>query len=132
MDDEGPIRVAIVDDHLMVRRGLAIFLDAFEDMVLVGETSSGREAVTICATVGPHVMLIDLMMPDMSGIAAIKEVHDAYPHVQIVAMISLQETDMVGAALQAGAVGHLVKHTSIDEIAQVIRSAFKGKPPQIA
>src|SRR5262249_46551182 len=128
MERAVPIRVAIVDDHLMVRRGLAIFLDAFDDMVLVGETSSGKEAVTLCATVNPHVMLVDLMMPEMSGIATIRAVRDAFPTVKIVAMISLQERDLVGTALQAGADGYLVKHAPIDEIAQVIRTANASKP----
>lgn len=127
MDRTDPIRVAVVDDHLRVRRGLAIFLDAFDDMMLVGETSSGKEAVTLCATANPHVLLVDLIMPEMSGIATIRAVREAFPAVQIVAMTTLQENALMRAAFQAGAVSYLVKHAPIDEIAQIIREAHAGK-----
>jgi NarL family two-component system response regulator LiaR len=128
MTDTNSIRVMIVDDHDMVRSGLSVFLEAFDDLELVGEAADGGEAIRLCAEVQPHVVLMDLVMPEMDGIAATQAIRQADPNVQIIALTSFNDQGMVQEALQAGAVGYLLKNTSIDELAAAIRAARAGKP----
>jgi NarL family two-component system response regulator LiaR len=118
----------IADDHDMVRSGLAVFLEAFDDLVLVGEASNGEEAVHLCAEAQPHVVLMDLLMPVMDGIAATRAIRKAHPHVQVIAISSFHDRDLVQGALQAGAVGYLLKNAPIDELAAAVRNARKGRP----
>jgi NarL family two-component system response regulator LiaR len=127
MTEPNPIRVMIVDDHDMVRSGLSVFLDAFDDLELVGEAADGKEAIRLCAEVQPHVVLMDLVMPEMDGIAATRAIRQADPTVQIIALTSFNDQDLVQGALQAGAVGYLLKNASIDELAAAIRAANAGK-----
>jgi len=122
------IRVMLVDDHDVVRRGLAVFLKAFDDFVLVGEAANGREAIDTCEAVHPDVILMDLVMPEMDGVAAIQAIRQANPHIQIVALTSFKDEHLVQTALQAGAIGYILKNTSIDELASTIRAAYAGKP----
>jgi len=128
MTETNPIRVMIVDDHDMVRSGLSVFLEAFDDLELVGEAADGEEAIRLCAEVQPHVVLMDLVMPEMDGVTATQAIRQAYPAVQIIALTSFNDQDLVQGALQAGAVGYLLKNASIDELAEAIRSARVGKP----
>jgi NarL family two-component system response regulator LiaR len=128
MSQPSPTRVIIVDDHDMVRSGLAVFLEAFEDLVLVGEASDGAEAVRLCAEAQPHVVLMDLVMPRMDGIAATRAIRKSHPDVQVIALTSFHNRDLVLGALQAGAVGYLLKSASIDELAEAIWNARKGRP----
>jgi NarL family two-component system response regulator LiaR len=128
MSQPNPTRVIIVDDHDMVRSGLAVFLEAFEDLVLVGEASDGVEAVRLCTEAQPHVVLMDLVMPRMDGIAATRAIRKSHPDIQVIALTSFHNRDLVLGALQAGAVGYLLKSASIDELAEAIRSARKGRP----
>lgn len=123
-----PTRVMIVDDHDMVRSGLAVFLEAFDDLVLVGEASDGVEAVRLCAEAQPHVVLMDLLMPRMDGITATRAICESHPDIQVIALTSFQDRDLVQGALQAGAVGYLLKNASIDELAEAVRNARKGRP----
>jgi NarL family two-component system response regulator LiaR len=127
MTEPNPIRVMIVDDHDMVRSGLSVFLEAFDDLELVGEVADGKEAIRLCAEVQPHVVLMDLVMPEMDGIAATRAIRQAYPNIQIIALTSFGSQDLVQGALQAGAVGYLLKNASIDELAAAIRAARAGK-----
>ena len=113
-------RVMVVDDHDMVRSGLAVFIETFDDLVLVGEASDGAEAVCRCAEVQPHVILMDLLMPRMDGIAATRAIRQAHPDVQVIALTSFCDPDLVQAALQAGALGYLLKSASIDELSPCI------------
>jgi two-component system, NarL family, response regulator LiaR len=122
-----PIRVMLVDDHDVVRRGLAVFLSAFDDMALVGEASDGADAVRLCGEVLPHVILMDILMPRMDGIEATRQIHQSYPDVRIIALTSSKEEDMVKGALQAGATGYLLKSTTFDDMEKAIRAAFEGK-----
>ncbi len=122
-----PIRVLVVDDHEMVRRGLAVFLDAFDDMVLVGEASSGEEAVRLCETLKPDVVLMDLLLPGTDGVAATRMIRQLSPDIQVLALTSYKEEELVQAALQAGAIGYMLKNASIDELAQAIRAARAGR-----
>jgi NarL family two-component system response regulator LiaR len=122
------IRVMLVDDHAMVRRGLDAFLRNVEDFELVGEACDGREAVELCATARPDVILMDLVMPEMGGVAATRHIHQRWPQVQVLALTSFQEKELVQDALQAGAIGYLLKNVSGDELAQAIRQAYAGRP----
>jgi NarL family two-component system response regulator LiaR len=128
MIETNPIRVMIVDDHDMVRSGLSVFLEAFDDLELVGEAADGKEAIRLCSELQPHVVLMDLVMPEMDGVAATRAIRQAHPAVQIIALTSFNDQDLVQGALQAGAVGYLLKNASIDELAEAIRSARVGKP----
>ena len=121
-------RVMVVDDHDMVRSGLAVFIETFDDLVLVGEASDGAEAVCRCAEIQPHVILMDLLMPRMDGVAATHAIRQAHPDVQVIALTSFSDRDLVQGALQAGALGYLLKTASIDELAGAVRNARKGRP----
>jgi NarL family two-component system response regulator LiaR len=123
-----PIRVVLVDDHAMLRRGLRFFLKGFDDLDLVGEASGGREAVELCAQVQPDVVLMDMVMPDMDGAEATCAIRERCPEVQVIALTSFQEEDLVARALQAGAISYLLKNVGAEELAQAIREAHKGRP----
>lgn len=123
-----PIRVMIVDDHAVVRSGLGAFLLAYDDLELVGEADNGREAVNCCKAVQPDVILMDLVMPEMDGAATTRAVKAACPSVQVIALTSFKEDDLVQGALQAGATGYLLKNVTADELARAIRAAKAGQP----
>jgi NarL family two-component system response regulator LiaR len=118
-----PINIMIVDDHDTVRRGLTVFLRAFDDLQLVGEAANGLEAVNLCAEIHPHVILMDLVMPEMNGIEATRTIRRQWPEVQVIGLTSFKEEALAEQALQAGAVKCLRKDMSIDELANAIRSA---------
>jgi NarL family two-component system response regulator LiaR len=118
----------LVDDHAVVRSGLAAFLLAFDDLELVGEAGNGNEAVRMCVQAQPDVILMDLVMPGMDGAAATKAIRERCPRVQVIALTSFKEDDLVQGALQAGAIGYLLKNVSADELADAIRGAAAGRP----
>jgi two-component system, NarL family, response regulator LiaR len=122
-----PIRVMLVDDHTMVRRGLATFLKIFDDLELAGEAESGAAAIQLCAEVLPDVILMDMVMPDMDGAAATRAIRQQFPQVQVIALTSFKEGDLVKNALEAGAIGYLLKDVSADELVQAIRAAHAGR-----
>jgi len=122
------IRVLLVDDQLMVRRGLATLLLAFDDMLLVGEAGNGAEALELCATAKPDVVLMDLLMPKMDGVAATRAIHERYPAIQVLAMTSFNEYDMVQRGLAAGAHSYLMKNSSAEELASTLRGAYYEHP----
>jgi NarL family two-component system response regulator LiaR len=127
MNEIQPIRVIIVDDHDMVRSGLEVFLETCDDLALVGEASSGYEAVRLCTELQPDVVLMDLLMPGMDGVSATRAIRQTNPNIQIIALTSFKDRELVQEALQAGAIGYLLKNISIDELADAIRSAHSGK-----
>jgi NarL family two-component system response regulator LiaR len=118
----------LVDDHAVVRSGLGAFLMAFDDLELVAEAGGGEEAVRLCEEAKPDVVLMDLMMPGMDGAAATKAIRDRCPRIQVIALTSFKEEDLVEGALQAGAIGYLLKNVSADELADAIRAAHAGRP----
>jgi two-component system, NarL family, response regulator LiaR len=122
-----PIRVMLVDDHTMVRRGLATFLKVFDDLQLAGEAESGQAAIQLCAAVLPDVILMDMVMPDMDGAAATRAIRQQFPQVQVIALTSFKEGDLVKKALEAGAIGYLLKDVSADELVRAIRAAHAGR-----
>jgi len=123
-----PIRVLIVDDHAMVRKGLVTFLKNQPELELIGEACDGQEAIDACEQNHPDVILMDLVMPELGGVAATKTIHQRWPHVQVIALTSFQERELVRDALQAGAIGYLLKNVSGEELAEAIRQAHSGRP----
>jgi two-component system, NarL family, response regulator LiaR len=121
------IKVLVVDDHAMVRRGLRFFLLASEDLELVAEVGSGEEAVEACQRTDPDVVLMDLIMPGMGGVAATRAIRKAQPHIQVVALTSFLEEDLVASALEAGAISYLLKNVSAQQLADAIRAAKIGR-----
>ena len=121
------IRVLVVDDHAMVRRGLATFLKVFDDLELAGEAASGQAAIQLCAQLQPDVVLMDMVMPDMDGAAATRLIRNQSESIQVLALTSFKEEILVQSALQAGAIGYLLKDVSADELAQAIRAAHAGR-----
>jgi NarL family two-component system response regulator LiaR len=119
--------VLLVDEHTMVRRGLATFLNAFDDLALAGEAAGGRAALQLCAQVRPDVVLMDLVMPEMDGATATRAIRQQFPEVQVLALTSYKDEALVQAALQAGAIGYLLKDVSAEELAQAIRAAHVGR-----
>jgi len=123
-----PIRVMIVDDHLMVRRGLATFLKVFKDFKLVGEAESGESAVQLCVKLQPDVVLMDMVMQSMDGAAATRLIRKQCPSAQVIALTSFKDEILVKSALQTGAISYLLKGVSASEPAQAIRAAHAGRP----
>jgi NarL family two-component system response regulator LiaR len=128
MTDSSAIRVVIVDDHDMVRRGLAAFLKAKPDLELVGQASNGKEALLVCEQAQPDVILMDLVMPEMSGAEATQAIRERCPEVQVIALTSFEEKELVQEALQAGAISYLLKNVSAHDLAEAIRAAYAGRP----
>jgi NarL family two-component system response regulator LiaR len=122
-----PIRVMLVDDHAMVRRGLATFLLVFDDFKLVGEAESGEVAIRLCAEILPDVILMDMVMPNMDGATATRAIRQKYPQVQVLALTSFKEGELIRNALESGAIGYLLKDVSADELARAIRAAHAGR-----
>ena len=132
---EEPIRVMIVDDHVMVRRGLATILKVFDDtsegagrpLQLAGEAENGAVAIQLCGEILPDVVLMDMVMPEMDGATATRAICEKYPQVQVIALTSFKEGDLVKNALEAGAIGYLLKDVSADELVRAIRAAHVGR-----
>jgi NarL family two-component system response regulator LiaR len=127
MNASPAIRVMLVDDHNVVRSGLAAFLRAYDDLELVAEARNGLEAVKQCEAARPDVVLMDLMMPEMDGIAATRAILSDHPTVKIIAMTSFEEEGLVRGVLAAGAISYLLKNVSADELARAIRDAAAGR-----
>lgn len=128
MTDFHVIRVIIVDDHAIVRSGLANFLRAFDDLALIGETSSGAEALDLCERLRPDVVMMDLVMPEMDGVQATRAIHARFPDLPVLILSSFGDEERVRDALDAGASGYLLKNTSIHDMARAIRAAYAGQP----
>ncbi len=127
VSEDGPIRVLLVDDHAVVRRGLRGFLELIRDFEVVGEAENGREGVAAAERLAPDVVLMDLLMPEMGGLEAIAAIKAAHPEIEIVAVTSFIEEEKVTSALEAGASGYLLKDAEADEVAQAIRAAYNGE-----
>lgn len=130
-----PIRVMLVDDHTMVRRGLATFLKIFDDLQLVGEANSGEAAILLCAEARPDVILMDMMLPTMDGAACTRLIRQQFPQVQVIALTSFRTGELVRNALEAGAIGYLLKDVTAEELVRAIRAAHAGRAtlsPEVA
>jgi DNA-binding NarL/FixJ family response regulator len=120
------IRVIVVDDHPIVRQGLVGVLSDEEDLEVVGEAGSGREAIGLVARLRPDVVLLDLEMDDIDGVEAIPQLQAAHPTVQVLVFTAYDTDDRVLGAIRAGARGYLLKGASADEIARGIRTVAAG------
>ncbi len=125
--NEKRIKVVIVDDHVLVRSGLEVVLGMFDDLELVGQAGDGEEALRLCDELRPDVVLMDLVMPGMSGVEATRRVLDTCPDTKVVALTSFTEEDLIGETLRAGAIGYLMKNVSADQLADAVRAAAAGR-----
>jgi two-component system, NarL family, response regulator LiaR len=121
------IRILVVDDHAVIRSGLRKFLMVNRDLEAVGEATDGVEAVQMAGLYKPDIILMDLMMPDMDGITATRQIREKYPNAQIIVLTSFSEANLVKRALQAGAIGYLQKNVTASELRDAIRSAHAGQ-----
>jgi NarL family two-component system response regulator LiaR len=121
-------RVLLVDECALFRNGVVFSLREFANLRVVAQAASGEEALQMCGEVHPDVVLIDMIMPGMNGVATIRALRAAYPEVQVLALTSSQEGGVVHAALEAGAIGYLLKDVAIDELAHAIQLAHRGVP----
>ncbi len=129
MSEDKKIRILICDDHSVVRNGLKSFLSIYEDFELVGEARNGEQALALVNQFQPDVVLMDLMMPVLDGAAATRRIKEKFPKTQIIALTSFKDHELVKSALEAGAIGYLLKDLSADELARAIRLAYEGNPP---
>jgi NarL family two-component system response regulator YdfI len=121
------IRVLIADDHMVVREGLRAILEAAEDLTLVGEAADGAEAVEMAGELSPDVVLMDLHMPGVDGIEAIRQIKAHYPEVEIVILTTYDDDDNIVRGLRAGARGYLLKDTGRKVLFEAIRAAARGE-----
>ncbi len=129
------IRILLADDHAVVRQGLKMFLELDTDLVVVGEAENGEQAFHLAITLNPDVVLMDLLMPVMDGISAIKAIRSQIPDIEIIALTSVLEDASVMGAMRAGATGYLLKDTHADELCRAIKAAAAGQvqlSPQVA
>jgi DNA-binding NarL/FixJ family response regulator len=126
-EENDRIRVLLVDDHQVVRRGLRGFLELLPDIEVIGEAEDGEQAVGLAARLLPDVILMDLLMPKMDGLSAIAAIKRAQPETEIVAVTSFIEEEKVTSALEAGASGYLLKDADAEEVASAIRDAHAGE-----
>lgn len=130
-----PIRVLIVDDHLIVRKGIRALLVTERDIEVVGEASDGVDAISKVVNLHPDVVLMDLVMPVMDGIEATRQMTGQWPEMAVLVLTSFAADDMVFPAIKAGALGYLLKDSSPEELIEAIRNVNKGEPslhPSIA
>jgi DNA-binding NarL/FixJ family response regulator len=124
---ERPIRVLVADDHGVVRAGLCLYLNGEPDLEVAGEVGNGADAVARARAVQPDVVLMDLLMPVLDGIAATRQIRAALPEVEVVVLTSFIDHEHIAAAIQAGAIGYVLKDASPDELATAVRAAARGE-----
>jgi NarL family two-component system response regulator LiaR len=127
MSDAKAIRILIADDHLMVRKGLSTLIQGVPDFVLMGEAENGSQAVSMCRELLPDVVLMDIIMPEVNGIEAIRIIHAEYSRVNIIALTSYPDQQLIKQALEAGALGFLYKDVGADELISAIRQVYAGQ-----
>lgn len=125
--DSHKIRVMVVDDTDVVRRGLRIALETFDDMILVGEAANGKEAIELVPRLKPDIILMDLVMPVMDGIRATEIISKAYSDTKVVVLTSTTDMDMIQAALAKGAASYLLKTLSLIELEAAIHLAYESE-----
>ncbi len=128
MVESTTVRVLLVDDHTVVRSGLGAVLMVSDWLKLVGEAANGEEAIKQCERLHPDIVLMDLMMPVMDGVEAIKGIKKRWPEIRVIALTSFKEKELVEGALKAGATGYLLKNVSAAELTDAIRAAMNNQP----
>ena len=121
------IRLLLVDDHTVVRQGLKMVLSLEPGLNIIGEAGNGQEALDLIPKLQPQVILMDLLMPVMDGVSAIRAIKKTYPDIEVVALTSVLEDRLVIDAVEAGAAGYLLKETGPEELIEAIRAAAKGE-----
>ena len=121
------IRLLIADDHAVVRQGLKMFLSLDDEISVVGEAADGQQAVDLSRELNPDVVLMDLLMPGMDGIAATAVIREELPDVEVIAFTSVLEESSVVGAVKAGAIGYVLKDAEADELRRVIKAAAAGQ-----
>jgi DNA-binding NarL/FixJ family response regulator len=121
------IRIVIADDHTVVRQGLRMFLALDPELEVIGEAADGSQAVKLARELQPDIVLMDLVMPVMDGIAAIGAIRREVPDTEVLALTSVLSDDMVVGAIKAGAIGYLLKDTQADELCRAIKAAAAGQ-----
>ncbi len=127
MGEKESIRLVTVDDLPLMRSGLRAFLTAYPEFSLVGEASNGEEAIQLCELLTPDIVLMDLKMPVMDGVAATRQIRQRWPQVKVLALISFRDKELVEEALEAGVAGYALKDISADELAETVRRVHQGK-----
>ncbi|WP_304224790.1 response regulator transcription factor [Gracilinema caldarium] len=130
-----PVRIMIADDHPVVRKGLATFLETYDSIQVVAEAANGREALELYSAAKPDVVLMDLDMPDMDGVTATGCLRNLDPDSKIIILTSYKRDEQIRGALKAGAIGYLLKDIPAEELAKAIVDAAEGKPvlaPEVA
>ena len=127
MNDIKAIRILIADDHLMVRKGLSALIQDVSDFTLVGEAEDGSQAITMCHNLRPDVILMDIVMPEVGGIEAIRSIHADNPAASIIALTSFPDQQLIKQAVIAGALGFLYKNVSEEELVNAIRQVYMGQ-----
>jgi len=129
------IRVLVVDDHVIVRKGIKALLAEIDQIEVIGEAGNGQEAVTQAQTLQPDVILMDLVMPEMDGIEAISQIKNTHPQVRILALTSYSTDDKIFPAIKAGAIGYLLKDSDPQDLIRAIKQVYRGEPslhPKVA
>lgn len=127
MKDDGKIRILLADDHMLMRMGLSTLINCEDDMEIVGEAKNGRQAAELADTLKPDVVIMDLMMPELSGAAATKLIHDAHPEIKIMILTSFATSKEMSEAIANGADGALMKDTAANDLIRAVRSILAGK-----
>ncbi len=128
MISQPKIRVVIVDDHDMLRQGLVVYIDAFDDLELVGEAANGQEAIQLCREAKPDVVLMDLVMPVMDGVTAVTHILRDNPGIQVIMLSGFDQDDvLIRSALKAGVTSYLLKNVIAQKLAEAIRATQSGK-----
>jgi len=122
-----PIRILLADDHSVVRQGLRMFLALDPDLEVIGEATDGAEAVRLARALNPDVVLMDMLMPVMDGVAATATIRRELPDTEVIALTSVLEDEKVVGAVRAGAIGYLLKDTEADDLRRAIKAAADGQ-----
>ena len=125
--DRNPIRVMIVDDHLMVRDGLRVFLSLYDDLEVVAEVEGGQQALACSSETKPDVVLMDMVMPVMDGATATAQLLEVYPDIKVIALTTFSDQETVKRAIDSGAISYMLKDVRADTLAQAIREAYHGR-----
>jgi len=122
------IRVLVVDDHAIIRKGIRAVLELVPDIDLAGEAENGKQAISLDLELAPDVVLMDLMMPEMDGIACIKKIREKRPKARILVLTNFAGEEMIFPAIKAGAMGYHLKDSSPEALEEAIRQVFRGEP----